>query len=101
MKKNLDYHLIRCINHLIEGNILLYPTDTIWGLGCDATNAIAVEKESREAPAPKQQKVSVPKSSPSTFEKVLNNKTTKSLATTATREITRGLLGILVKAFKK
>jgi hypothetical protein len=64
-------------------------------------NAIAVEKESQEAPAPKQQKVSVPKSSPSTFEKVLNNKTTKSLATTATREITRGLLGILVKAFKK
>ena len=26
------------------GGILLYPTDTIWGLGCDATNAIAIEK---------------------------------------------------------
>jgi L-threonylcarbamoyladenylate synthase len=24
--------------------IILYPTDTIWGLGCDATNAEAVEK---------------------------------------------------------
>lgn len=44
MKKNLDNHLIRCINHLIDGNILLYPTDTIWGLGCDATNADAVDK---------------------------------------------------------
>jgi L-threonylcarbamoyladenylate synthase len=24
--------------------IILYPTDTIWGIGCDATNARAVEK---------------------------------------------------------
>jgi len=29
---------------LDEGGILLYPTDTIWGLGCDATNTKAVEK---------------------------------------------------------
>jgi L-threonylcarbamoyladenylate synthase len=29
---------------LREGGIILYPTDTIWGLGCDATNAGAVEK---------------------------------------------------------
>jgi L-threonylcarbamoyladenylate synthase len=27
-----------------EGGIILYPTDTIWGLGCDATNQAAVEK---------------------------------------------------------
>ena len=27
-----------------QGLIILYPTDTIWGLGCDATNADAVEK---------------------------------------------------------
>lgn len=29
---------------LREGGVILYPTDTIWGLGCDATNQIAVEK---------------------------------------------------------
>jgi L-threonylcarbamoyladenylate synthase len=29
---------------LKNGGIILYPTDTIWGLGCDATNPIAVEK---------------------------------------------------------
>jgi len=29
---------------LKEGGVILYPTDTIWGLGCDATNALAVEK---------------------------------------------------------
>ncbi|MBU1369787.1 MAG: threonylcarbamoyl-AMP synthase [Bacteroidetes bacterium] len=29
---------------LKEGKVMLYPTDTIWGLGCDATNPKAVEK---------------------------------------------------------
>ena len=29
---------------LRNGGTILYPTDTIWGLGCDATNAAAVEK---------------------------------------------------------
>lgn len=27
-----------------EGGIVLYPTDTVWGIGCDATNAEAVAK---------------------------------------------------------
>ena len=29
---------------LRNGGIILYPTDTIWGLGCDATNHAAVDK---------------------------------------------------------
>jgi L-threonylcarbamoyladenylate synthase len=29
---------------LAEGGTFLYPTDTIWGLGCDATNQLAVKK---------------------------------------------------------
>ena len=29
---------------LRRGGIILYPTDTIWGIGCDATNAAAVER---------------------------------------------------------
>ncbi len=29
---------------LKDGKVMLYPTDTIWGLGCDATNPKAVEK---------------------------------------------------------
>jgi len=36
------------INQALEilhaGGILLYPTDTIWGIGCDATNSDAVDK---------------------------------------------------------
>src|ERR1700749_2820553 len=27
-----------------EGGIILYPTDTIWGIGCDATNTEAVKR---------------------------------------------------------
>lgn len=33
-----------CLKVLREGGIILYPTDTIWGIGCDATNAAAVSK---------------------------------------------------------
>ena len=29
---------------LKNGGIILYPTDTVWGIGCDATNAIAIQK---------------------------------------------------------
>jgi L-threonylcarbamoyladenylate synthase len=29
---------------LKEGGVILYPTDTVWGLGCDATNNEAVKK---------------------------------------------------------
>lgn len=29
---------------MMRGGIILYPTDTIWGIGCDATNADAVAK---------------------------------------------------------
>lgn len=29
---------------LREGGVILYPTDTVWGIGCDATNAEAVAK---------------------------------------------------------
>ena len=32
------------INTLKQGGIILYPTDTVWGIGCDATNTEAVAK---------------------------------------------------------
>jgi L-threonylcarbamoyladenylate synthase len=34
----------KCLATLKNGGTILYPTDTIWGLGCDATNAEAVAK---------------------------------------------------------
>lgn len=29
---------------LRQGGVILYPTDTVWGIGCDATNAEAVKR---------------------------------------------------------
>ena len=34
----------KAIEVLKAGGVILYPTDTIWGLGCDATNAEAADK---------------------------------------------------------
>ncbi|REH48841.1 L-threonylcarbamoyladenylate synthase [Tenacibaculum gallaicum] len=36
--------LNKILDNLQQGNIVLYPTDTVWGLGCDATNEEAVKK---------------------------------------------------------
>ncbi len=34
----------KALEVLRNGGVILYPTDTIWGIGCDATNADAVKK---------------------------------------------------------
>ena len=34
----------QALETLKNGGLILYPTDTIWGIGCDATNPAAVEK---------------------------------------------------------
>lgn len=34
----------KALETLKNGGLILYPTDTIWGIGCDATNPEAVEK---------------------------------------------------------
>ena len=36
--------ILKCKELLLQGKTLLYPTDTVWGIGCDATNEKAVEK---------------------------------------------------------
>ena len=44
-----------CLRILQSGGTILYPTDTIWGIGCDATSEEAVEKiiALKERPASK------------------------------------------------
>lgn len=40
----MEEDIKKCIEVLNRGGVILYPTDTIWGIGCDATNADAVKK---------------------------------------------------------
>jgi L-threonylcarbamoyladenylate synthase len=40
----LTEEINNCIKELKAGNLILYPTDTVWGIGCDATNPDAVKK---------------------------------------------------------
>lgn len=41
---NFTKEITPLVEALEEGNLILYPTETIWGIGCDATNAAAIEK---------------------------------------------------------
>lgn len=41
---NFKKDIIEACKVMAEGGIILYPTDTIWGIGCDATNPEAVKK---------------------------------------------------------
>ena len=36
--------LMEALAVLKAGGVILYPTDTVWGMGCDATNEAAVQK---------------------------------------------------------
>lgn len=42
-ESDLRREVDEAVRVLREGGIILYPTDTVWGLGCDATNAEAVD----------------------------------------------------------
>ena len=34
----------KAVETMRKGGVILYPTDTVWGIGCDATNAEAVKR---------------------------------------------------------
>lgn len=44
MDPKMEVQINKAIEILKTGGVILYPTDTIWGLGCDATNQDAVKK---------------------------------------------------------
>lgn len=44
MSRERDADIKQAIDVLRAGGTILYPTDTIWGIGCDATNPEAVRK---------------------------------------------------------
>ncbi len=41
---NFENDIKKCVEVLNNKGVILYPTDTVWGLGCDATNEEAVSK---------------------------------------------------------
>ena len=43
-RESMTDDLKKAVAVLRNGGVILYPTDTIWGLGCDATNAEAVKR---------------------------------------------------------
>ena len=40
----VDEDIKRAVECMRKGGVILYPTDTVWGIGCDATNPEAVKK---------------------------------------------------------
>jgi|SRR5580698_1660884 L-threonylcarbamoyladenylate synthase len=54
-----------CVKVLQKGGVILYPTDTIWGIGCDATNEQAVKRifEIKNRPSEKAMVILVAESS--------------------------------------
>ncbi|MBO4580970.1 MAG: threonylcarbamoyl-AMP synthase [Bacteroidales bacterium] len=40
----MSEEIIRTNEYLKKGQIILYPTDTVWGIGCDATNTSAINR---------------------------------------------------------
>ena len=44
MNENYREEIKRACDVLYKGGIILYPTDTVWGIGCDATNEEAVRR---------------------------------------------------------
>lgn len=41
---NFENDILECLSVLRNGGLIVYPTDTVWGIGCDATDEKAVEK---------------------------------------------------------
>lgn len=44
MDSALNNDLTNCLEVLKRGGVIIYPTDTVWGIGCDATNRKAVKR---------------------------------------------------------
>jgi L-threonylcarbamoyladenylate synthase len=50
----MDEDIKKAVEVLKAGGTILYPTDTIWGIGCDATNVKAVQKLTQIKSRPKE-----------------------------------------------
>ena len=44
VKMTQEEDIKKAVECMRKGGVILYPTDTVWGIGCDATNPEAVKK---------------------------------------------------------
>ena len=56
---DLEEDIKQCVDVLRKGGTILYPTDTVWGLGCDALNEASIEKVFRIKQRPKDKSLIV------------------------------------------
>jgi L-threonylcarbamoyladenylate synthase len=42
--KHLQFRIQQGVDHLIQGSVIAYPTEAVWGLGCDPNQPAAVAK---------------------------------------------------------
>lgn len=41
---DFEEDITACVDYIRKGGVILYPTDTVWGLGCSALNEAAIDK---------------------------------------------------------
>ena len=44
MDELFNSEINKCVEAVRRGGVIIYPTDTVWGIGCDATDSEAVKK---------------------------------------------------------
>jgi L-threonylcarbamoyladenylate synthase len=67
--KYFEEDIKNAVKVLREGGVILYPTDTIWGLGCDPTNPAAIEKIFRIKSRPETKSLLILADSPAMAER--------------------------------
>ncbi len=71
--EQFESDIINCMATFETGGTILYPTDTIWGLGCDATDEHAVDKVSAIKNRPEKKSYIVLMSDVAMLKKYLTN----------------------------
>ncbi len=74
------------VNTMKNGEIILYPTDTIWGIGCDATNKEAIKKIYRLKNRDEQKSMIILVAASSDINYYVSNPSQKILALLALQE---------------
>ena len=59
-EKNIKNNINIAVQRLLDGNLVIVPTETVYGIGADATNSAAVKKNISYKKPPIQQSDNLP-----------------------------------------